>query len=157
MAAISLLETSESAAMTTNLQLPILVFLPPAAARLVVSKLQENGYSASAASSIPELQRSLHAAQWSLVVTTRPDIDLVRNIRPLPVVNLEIFFHSDLHAGTLEGGTKQFDTKAFMGRIDALTQPRPAREPETPARSAPSLPQLQTRIRRWFLPCANAR
>jgi hypothetical protein len=99
---------------------PILVFLPVGAANVIVSKLVEHGYVANAVSSVPELFDAVRSDRYSLVVTTRPEIDIVRNIRTLPVVNLEVFFH----ATTSVGDGTQFDGKAFIHRIEALTEPR---------------------------------
>jgi hypothetical protein len=111
----------------TTGQKPILVFLPVGAANVIVSKLVEHGYVANAVSSVPELFDAVRSDRYSLVVTTRPEIDIVRNIRTLPVVNLEVFFHA---TASLGDGT-QFDGKAFIYRIKALTEPRLGRSGAT--------------------------
>jgi hypothetical protein len=109
------------------LQKPILVFLPDNVAQVIVSRLLKHGYAANAVSSIPVLFDALRSEAYALVVTTRPDIDIVRNIKSLPVVNLEVFFHKPLdEAG--ESARKQFDGAAFLKRIRSLTEPRPNRD-----------------------------
>jgi len=112
----------------------VLVFLPRSAAQVIVSKLIEHGYAASAVHSVPELFDALRSSDYSLAVTTRPDIDMVRNIKSIPVVNLEVFFHS---SGSADEGlmtSKQFDGRAFLERITVLTEPRQSRG-EASARS----------------------
>lgn len=81
-------------------EMPILVFLPKKAAHIIVSKLNENGYAATAAHSVPELFDALRSNRHSLAVTTRLNIEIVRSIRSLPVVNLEIFSIQSLLPGT---------------------------------------------------------
>ncbi len=105
----------------------ILVFLPETAAAMIAARLREIGYITSIACSVPELRQALGSADYSLVVTTRPDIDTVRDIKPLPVINLEIFFHPDMQGASLHR-SKQFDATAFLGRVKALTEPRRPRE-----------------------------
>jgi hypothetical protein len=63
----------------------------------------------------------------------------VRDIKSLPVVNLEIFFHPDPQGTSPEIGTKQFDAKAFL-RVRALTEPGSAREKPTVVKTAVSTP-----------------
>jgi hypothetical protein len=106
----------------------VLVFLPQAAAALIAAKLTEIGYLASVACSVPDLHKALISGDHELVVTTRPDIDTVRAIKPLPVLNLEIFFHPDPHGTSVEVGTKHFDAKAFLSRVRMLTEPSRAKE-----------------------------
>lgn len=110
-----------------NEQTPILVFLRNGAADDIVSKLKEHGYDAMAVSSVPELFDALRSDRYSLAVTTRSDIDMVRNIKPIPVINLEVFFHtaqSSLNAGP---SSKQFDGDAFFRRVSVLTESKPNR------------------------------
>ena len=109
------------------LQKPILVFLPDNVAQVIVSRLLKHGYAANAVSSIPELFDALRSETYALVVTTRPDIDIVRNIKSLPVVNLEVFFHKPPNGEAMESARKQFDGTAFLKRIGSLTEPRPNR------------------------------
>ncbi|CAN7681036.1 hypothetical protein [Pararhizobium sp. LjRoot238] len=103
---------------------PILVFLPRSAAQVIVSKLVEYGYAATAVYSVPELFDALRSASYSLAVTTRPDIDMVRAIQSIPVVNLEVFFHTVGSTGNGVVASKQFDGKAFLERIRVLIEPR---------------------------------
>ncbi|OBZ92703.1 hypothetical protein ADU59_25305 [Pararhizobium polonicum] len=117
--------------MTSTLQIndqkAILVFLPNGVAQVIVSKLIEHGYAATAVFSVPELFDALRSDRHSLAVTTRPDIDMVRNIKSMPVVNLEVFFHTVVSSGGMVSSSKQFDGKAFLQRIKALHEPRVAR------------------------------
>jgi hypothetical protein len=120
-------------------QLPlqrILIFLPQAAAVLVAARLTEAGYLASVACSLRDLQAALGSENYHLVVTSRPDIDTVRNIKPLPVVNLEIFFHPDPQGTSPEIGTKQFDAKAFFRRVRDLTELATARQKHAVGKTA---------------------
>jgi hypothetical protein len=110
-----------------NEQKPILVFLRKDAAGDIVSKLNENGYAATAVSSVPELFDALRSDRYSLAVTTRPDIDMVRNIKAIPVINLEVFFHAAQPTLNAVSSSKQFDGDAFLRRISALTEARPNR------------------------------
>lgn len=66
----------------------ILVFLPQAAAPVIVAKLAARGYASVAVSTVPEVFDALRSDCYSFAITTRPEIDLLRNIRPIPVVNL---------------------------------------------------------------------
>jgi hypothetical protein len=113
----------------------ILIFLPKGSA-LIAARLDDIGYVTSIACSVPDLREALASEDYRLVVTTRPDIDTVRDIEPLPVINLEIFFHPDPHGASPDIGTKQFDSKAFLRRVKALTEPGRARE--KPAANAAS-------------------
>ncbi|WP_412065572.1 hypothetical protein [Rhizobium sp. SYY.PMSO] len=79
----------------------ILVFLPQPAARSIVIRLGQHGYAAVAMSTIPDVFEALRANEFIFAVTTRPDITLLRNIRAIPVINLEIFFH----AGPTDNGS----------------------------------------------------
>ncbi|MEK1929454.1 MAG: hypothetical protein AAAC47_06625 [Pararhizobium sp.] len=133
-------------------QKPILVFLPRSAAQVIVSKLVEHGYAATAVYSVPELFDALRSDGYSLAVTTRPDIDMVRNIKAMPVVNLEVFFHTVGSTGDRMTASKQFDGKAFLERIRALNEPksnrgRPAHgNPATNSRSN----EGRSHIFRWW-------
>lgn len=106
---------------------PILLFLPRSAAQVIVSKLDEHGYAATAVYSVPELFDALRSASYSLAVTTRPDIDMVRTIQSIPVVNLEVFFHTVGSTGDSVVAAKRFDGKAFLDRIRVLSEPRSGR------------------------------
>ncbi|MBY3184058.1 MULTISPECIES: hypothetical protein [Rhizobium] len=110
-----------------NQQKPILVFLGKDAACDIVSKLNENGYVAAAVSSVPELFDALRSDRYFLAVTMRSDIDMVRNIKPIPVINLEVFFHTVHSATKSVRSSKEFDSDAFLRRIAALTGSRTGR------------------------------
>ncbi len=110
-----------------NQQKPILVFLAKDAACDIVSKLNENGYVAAAVSSVPELFDALRSDRYFLAVTMRSDIDMVRNIKPIPVINLEVFFHTVQSTTKSVRSSKEFDSDAFLRRIGALTESRTSR------------------------------
>lgn len=111
----------------SNQQKPILVFLGKDAACDIVSKLNENEYVAAAVSSVPELFDALRSDGYFLAVTMRSDIDMVRNIKPIPVINLEVFFHTVQSATKSVRSSKEFDSDAFLRRIAALTESRTGR------------------------------
>jgi hypothetical protein len=119
--------------LTKSAQKPILIFLPKGAADVIATKLAEHGYESIVASSIPEVFDALRSDRYGLAVTTRPDIDIVRNIRSIPVVNLEVFFHAVLSSGGLVTSSKQFDDTGFLQRIKALIEPRTGRTEVTQA------------------------
>lgn len=125
----------------------ILIFLPKAAAAVIAARLNDIGYVTSIACSVPELQKVLAAADYRLAITTRPDIDTVRDIEPVPVINLEIFFHPDAQGASLDFAKKQFDSKAFLERVKALTEPGRSREkPEAGSNAASAKRRIG-----WFL------
>jgi hypothetical protein len=97
----------------------ILVFLPLAAGNLIAAKLTEIGFDTSVVCSLSDLHSVIYASNYSLAVTTRPDIDAVRAIRPIPVVNLEIFFHR-APAGPTKTSASKFDGPAFVRRVKLL-------------------------------------
>lgn len=103
-------------------QKPILVFLAKDAARDIVSKLNENGHVATAVSSVPELFDALRSERYFLAVTMRSDIDMIRRIKPIPIVNIEVFFHSVQSKSV--SPSKEFDSDAFVRRIGTLTETR---------------------------------
>lgn len=111
----------------SNQQKPILVFLGKGAACNIVSTLNENGYAATAVSSVPELFDALRSERYLLAVTTRPDIDMVRNIKAIPVVNLEVFFHAAQPTAKSVHASKEFDGAAFLKGVAALTESRTSR------------------------------
>ncbi|MQB45840.1 hypothetical protein DXT94_28355 [Rhizobium sp. ICMP 5592] len=60
------------------------------------------------------------------MITTRSDIDIVRNIHTIPVVNLEVFFYSEPSPGGMLATSKRFDGAAFIQRIRVLADPAAA-------------------------------
>jgi hypothetical protein len=101
----------------------ILVFLPVAAANAIVAMLAAHGYESVAVSTFPEAFTALRSDNYSFAITTRPEIDLVRNIRSIPVVNLEVFFHTEPSGDGPLITSKRFESSAFMKRIEFLVQP----------------------------------
>lgn len=136
----------------TTSQSKILVFLPQAAAMMVVGKLAECGYASVALSTVPQAFDALRSEELAFAVTVRPDIDLVRNIRAIPVVNLEVFFHTSASG---EGGPKRFDSKAFLERVEFLANPAPERSEPSIGRTA-STRIKDVRKLRWWNIAANA-
>ncbi|MDH7803623.1 MULTISPECIES: hypothetical protein [unclassified Rhizobium] len=130
----------------------ILVFLPHAAATMVVDKLAEYGHASVAVSTVPQAFDALRSEDFVFAVTTRPDIDLVRNIRAIPVINIEVFFHNSISGG---GVSKQFDSKAFLERVGFLASPTPAR-PDPAIGRAASAQINDPRKPRWWSIAANA-
>ncbi|MDL2409421.1 hypothetical protein PY650_28075 [Rhizobium calliandrae] len=123
--------------LTKGAQKRILIFLPKGAAHVIATKLAENGYEATVALSVPEVFDALRSDRYGLAVTTRPDIDIVRNMRSIPVVNLEVFFHAVPSESGLVTSSKQFDDTGFLQRIKALIEPRPGRTEPTQPETAP--------------------
>lgn len=123
--------------LTKGAQKRILIFLPKGAAQVIATKLAEHGYETTVALSIAEVSNALHSDRYGLAVTTRPDIDIVRNIRSIPVVNLEVFFHAVPSDSGLVTSSKQFDDTGFLQRIKALIDPRPGRSEPTQPETAP--------------------
>ncbi|MGO7160179.1 hypothetical protein ACCS78_12220, partial [Rhizobium johnstonii] len=78
-------------------------------------------------SSVSELFDALRSDRYFLAVTMRSDIDMVRNIKPIPVINLEVFFHTVQSATKSVRSSKEFDSDAFLRRVAALTESRTGR------------------------------
>jgi hypothetical protein len=129
----------------------ILVFLPRAAVGVIVAKLAEHGHDTIAASTVPELLDALNSDCCAFAVTTRLEIDLVRNIRAIPIVNLEIFFHAEPSSDGLMRPSKRFDGRAFMQRINFLKTPVTERADRgNGVRSKESAPVQVSRLPRWW-------
>ncbi len=60
-----------------------------------------------------------------MAVTVRPDIDTIRNIEAISVVNLEVFFHAPIDDNATG---KIFDARAFVRRIEQLNRARPTKD-----------------------------
>ncbi|CDZ54405.1 hypothetical protein [Neorhizobium galegae] len=127
----------------------ILVFLPAAAANAIVTKLADHGYEAVAVSTLPEAFSALRSDRYSFAVTTRPEIDLVRNIRSIPVVNLEVFFHTEPSGDGPLITSKRFDSSAFMKRIEFLVQPLATRVESADVEQAKYEGMRGPRTARW--------
>jgi hypothetical protein len=102
----------------------ILVFLPEAAVS-IVAKLNEEGYVAIHVASQADLEGNLAVGGYDLIVTTRPNIDIVRRVRPLPVVNIEVFLNVAQVRAMSEAGS-HLDMVALSRRINALVDRRSA-------------------------------
>ncbi|MBZ5763263.1 hypothetical protein LAV84_27425 [Rhizobium sp. VS19-DR104.2] len=104
---------------------PILVFLTKRAADVVISQLEKHGYTAVAVYTVPALFDALRSGTYTLAVTTRPGIATVRNIKLIPVLNLEVFFY-DGHIDQTDSTAwpRRFDGNAFMERLRILNVPR---------------------------------
>lgn len=103
----------------------ILVFLPEAAGGTIVARLSERGFRSLLVSAIPEAFDALRSDEFAFAITTRLDIDLVRNIRPLPVINLEVFFHGTPSTDGSPVSPKRFDGEAFLDRVAFLARSSP--------------------------------
>lgn len=128
----------------------ILVFLPQAAADVIVTKLAERGHESVAISRVPEAFDVLRSDHCSFAITTRPEIDLLRSIRPIPVVNLEIFFHAEPSGDGPLIMSKRFDGSAFMKRIEFLVQPKATRAEPAGVEQAKNEGMRERRAPRWW-------
>lgn len=128
----------------------ILVFLPPAAANAIVAKLASHGHDAVAVSTLPEAFIALRSDHYSFAITTRPEIDLLRNIRSIPVVNLEVFFHTEPSGDGPLVTSKRFDSNAFMKRIEFLVQPMATRVEPAGAERATNEAVREPKTPRWW-------
>lgn len=129
----------------------ILVFLPHAAASVIVAKLAQGGYASVAVSTVPEVFDALRSGGYSFAITTRPEINLLRNIRSIPVVNLEIYFHAvSSNDGTLVT-SKQFDGRAFLDRIEFLSRPGISRARSGRTDRVPSVGVQEQKVSHWRL------
>jgi hypothetical protein len=97
----------------------VLVFLPVAAAKMLTPRLASAGYGSTVVSELTDLAAELASDRHWLVVAIRQDIDVVRQMRLLPVINIEIFFHS-APALALALGAKALDVDAFLKRVGVL-------------------------------------
>ncbi|WP_349438026.1 hypothetical protein [Pararhizobium sp. A13] len=128
----------------------ILVFLPHAAADVIVTKLAERGHESVAVSTVPEAFDALRSDNYSFAITTRPEIDLLRNIRSIPVVNLEIFFHAEPSGNGPLITSKRFDGGAFMKRIEFLVQPTTTRAEPAGVGQAKNEGMREGRAPQWW-------
>jgi hypothetical protein len=96
----------------------VLVFLPSAGAEIFTPQLGSAGYDCTVVSELEELAYELASERYWLVVTIRQDIDVVRQINPLPVINIEIFFHSQPSSITMP--SKSLDVEALLKRVGDL-------------------------------------
>ncbi|AYM84827.1 hypothetical protein G6L67_24665 [Agrobacterium tumefaciens] len=131
----------------------ILVFLPEISGAKIVATLAEHGFQSVSMSTVPAAFDALRSGEFVVAITTRADIDLLRNIRAVPVINLEVFFH----AGVSSDGrpSKRFDSKAFLERVEFLSQPAPDGGPDGATRAKAS-PVKEKSTARWWTIAANA-
>jgi hypothetical protein len=99
----------------------IIVLLPKINAAQIIMKLKENGYAARVVSDVPEAFDALRSERFSFAITTRSNIDIIRNIRAIPVINLEIYFHHN----RANSAQVHFDSRAFLDRVQFLTTSAP--------------------------------
>jgi len=128
----------------------ILVFLPQPAAYTIVTKLAERGHSSIAVSTVPEVFDALRSDCYSFAITTRPEIDLLRNIHSIPVVNLEIFFHAEPSGGGPLSTSKKFDGRAFMERVEFLVRPVTARGEHAGTEPVKTIAMRGHKASRWW-------
>lgn len=129
----------------------ILVFLPKAAANMIATKLAERGHESIAVSTVPEVSDALRSDNCSFAITTRPEINFLRSMRPIPVVNLEIFFHVKPSGDGPLAMSKRFDGSAFMKRIDFLAQFTGGRSDSAEVEQAKSEGMRRRRAPRWWI------
>ena len=134
----------------------ILVFLPKAAGATIVSQLAEKGYVSLSVSTISEAFDALRSDVFAFAITTRPDIDVLRNIHALPVINLEVFFHADIAGDGSQMNSKRFDTKAFLERVEFLALPTAPARSDIPAGRQNTSQLKEKSSVRWWVAAANA-
>jgi hypothetical protein len=100
----------------------ILIFMPALAGEVIAAGLTKHGHASVCISTIPEAFDALRSGEFGFAISTRPDIDLLRNIRALPVINFEVFFHSEISGDRRAPNSKRFDSKAFLERVDFLAR-----------------------------------
>ncbi|WP_236766404.1 MULTISPECIES: hypothetical protein [Agrobacterium tumefaciens complex] len=123
---------------------------------MIVTRLAERGYNAFCVSTVPEAFDALRSDQFVFAITTRPDIDLLRNIRALPVINLEVFFHAGISGDGTPVNSKRFDSKAFFERVEFLARPAPTARSDIGTGRA-TTPHIQEKSTvRWWAIAANA-
>ncbi|MCW0983607.1 hypothetical protein OK142_22530 [Agrobacterium sp. BT-220-3] len=128
----------------------ILVFLSRPAADVIVTKLAERGYASDAVSTVPEAFDALRSDGYSVAITTRPEIDILRTIRSIPVVNLEIFFHSVPSGERRPLTSRRFDGRAFMERIDFLVQAASTKGDHLPVEAVKPPDTTSHALWRWW-------
>ncbi|WP_421481045.1 hypothetical protein [Agrobacterium rosae] len=134
----------------------ILVFLPEAAGATIVARLADHGFQSVCVSTVPEAFDALRSDEFVFAITSRPDIDLLRNIRVLPVINLEVFFHADISSDGRRVNAKRFDNKAFLERVQFLATPMPATRSVMATGHVTPLTTGAKHTFRWWTIAANA-
>ncbi|QCJ00959.1 hypothetical protein [Agrobacterium larrymoorei] len=135
----------------------ILIFMPEAPGRMIANRLAEQGFKPVAISTVPEAFDALRSDEFAFAVTTRPNIDLLRAIRALPVVNIEVFFHAAVSTdGVVPVHSKQFDSKAFHERVEFLVQSSSSARSDDEAGRVKVSPVLEKPRGRWWATAANA-
>ncbi|MDQ0458237.1 hypothetical protein [Rhizobium paknamense] len=100
----------------------ILLFLATTANEQIASVLSHAGYQPVSVSTVPEAFDALRQGDFAFAITTRPDIDLLRNIRAIPVINIEVFFHVIPATGLSQARSRKFDRSAFLERVAFLAR-----------------------------------
>jgi hypothetical protein len=134
----------------------ILVFLPQAAAAMIVTKLADRGYVSVAVSTVPDAFDALRSEGFVFAITTRPNIDLVRKIRALPVINLEVFFHASISGDGAQASAKQLDSRAFLERVEFLARAAATARPDVGAGRATFLQRQEQGKSSWWSVVTNA-
>ena len=88
----------------------ILIFLPTPAAETIVGHLSQRRYSAVAVSAVPEV--------FAFALTTRPNINPLRNIRAIPIINRIYSFMRILPPRGAHSAAKTF---MVTGRVSVLS------------------------------------
>ncbi|MQB07902.1 hypothetical protein DXT91_28075 [Agrobacterium tumefaciens] len=128
----------------------ILIFLPPLAGTSIAGKLSEHGHESVRVSTVPEAFDALRSDEFLCAITTRPDIDLLRKIHALPVINLEVFFHAGICGDGSTSNSKRFDSKAFLERVDFLARTARVATPDVGADREKASSVKQRRSFPWW-------
>ncbi|QCJ01071.1 hypothetical protein [Agrobacterium larrymoorei] len=133
----------------------LLVFLPETAGTTIIARLSERGFTSALISTVPQAFDALRSDKFAFAITTRPDINLLRNIRPLPVINLEVFFHAGISGDGSSVKSKWFDNKAFIERVEFLARAstKVGSKAEKGRAKAPQM--VERRSFKWWTRAAN--
>ncbi len=134
----------------------ILVYLSETAGANIVAMLAEHGFQSLSVSTVPEAFDALRSDEFLFAITTRPDIDLLRNIRAVPVINLEVFFHAGISSDGSPVSSKRFDRKAFLERVEFLARPAAAARPGVGTGRTKASPVIEKCTDRWWFIAASA-
>ncbi|XUY30078.1 hypothetical protein RMR21_023205 (plasmid) [Agrobacterium sp. rho-8.1] len=121
-----------------------------------MARLAEHGYQSICVSTVPEAFDALRSDKFVFAITSRPDIDILRNIRAIPVINLEVFFHAGISNDGMAIGAKRFDSKAFIERIDFLARSAPPERQNSGAARLIFSKEQESRSVRWWATAVNA-
>ncbi|MBO0144645.1 hypothetical protein JZX87_26180 [Agrobacterium sp. Ap1] len=133
----------------------ILVFLPEPFGATIAVKLLEHGFQPVSVSTVPEAFDALRSDEFAFAITNRLDIDLLRNIRALPVINLEVFFHAKISNDTSPVNLKRSDSKSFLERVEFLSRAASDSGSDRVARANTARTHQRNRVR-WWVRAARA-